>query len=265
MEFKYAFLDNYNKPVKINMHFHSCFEIVYYHYAKGISQWKPSSVDCPDALKFVPAETGQYQYLEFHDNTFVIYPPNILHNEQHTKPSKLTALGFSLSILDLPSEIFNLFEHPKVFQDKDARILDSLKLIEKEYIDHNDYFNNVIECQIKNILINIGRAYKVKPFENSSIKFSKSYIDENFTKKIDLNELAALSNYSSDHFRILFKQFVGINPKEYIQEKRLELAKTLLSQKQFSLETISELCGFSDYVQFHKFFKKRTKTIPKNY
>lgn len=66
--------------------------------------------------------------------------------------------------------------------------------------------------------------------------------------------------------RIIFPKYLkkkfGLTPKVYIQEKRLEYAKKLIMETELTLNQISELCGFSDYIQFSKFYKKKEGISP---
>ena len=91
---------------------------------------------------------------------------------------------------------------------------------------------------------------------------TKHYIDEHFSHKIKIGELAPQSFYCPDYFSKIFKEKFGLTPKVYIQEKRLEYAKKLIMETELTLNQISELCGFSDYVQFSKFYKKKEGISP---
>ena len=67
------------------------------------------------------------------------------------------------------------------------------------------------------------------------------------------------------HFGRLFKRAYGVTPIEYIQKKRLELAKDLLRASFFNISEISSQCGFSDLYYFSKVFKKETGLSPSAY
>lgn len=83
--------------------------------------------------------------------------------------------------------------------------------------------------------------------------------------KISIDEIASQTYYSTDHFRVLFKKRVGKTPKAYILDKRLDYAKQLMLESNLSLFEISELCGFTDYIQFNKFFKKKEGVGPNEF
>jgi AraC-like DNA-binding protein len=98
--------------------------------------------------------------------------------------------------------------------------------------------------------------------QDDLLDFIKNYIDEHFTQNIKIEDLSAKIFYSPDYFCKLFKEKFGTTPKAYILDKRIHFAKKLIYETQLSLTRISELCGFSDYVQFNKFYKKKENISP---
>ena len=80
-----------------------------------------------------------------------------------------------------------------------------------------------------------------------------------------MNELAKLTGYCDDYFRIVFKKKTGMSPKEFILETRLEAAKKMLADKSISLSDIASKCGFEYYSRFSLFFKSKTGATPTEY
>lgn len=91
-------------------------------------------------------------------------------------------------------------------------------------------------------------------------------IDRRFHEAdISVTVLAAACGISEVYFRRLFFNVLGVSPKEYIIQKRIEYAKTLLRSQSFSVAEIAILCGYSEPCHFSREFKKRTGTAPKDY
>ena len=78
-------------------------------------------------------------------------------------------------------------------------------------------------------------------------------------------KLAALCGISEVYFRRLFLQIFGISPKEYIIQKRIEYAKTLLSSGDFSVSEVSSLCGYAEPCHFSREFSKRVGVTPSQF
>ena len=260
MKLNYVFIDRYEKPTHIQMHYHNCFEIVFYHHTNGYTTWKHSDNSASDSLEFTAKEEGIYKQIDFTDGNLVIIPPNILHDEKHDTPSELTAIGFAITSDDKELPFLNA-SSPILFNDHDGEIQKLIQQIELLYSQRTPLYKRIIELLMSSILLKLcSREEKSDPSE--IIKFTKHYIDEHFTAPLEIDVLAKQIGYCSDHFRILFHKFTGKNPKDYILDKRFELAKKLLRETDYSSETISSMCGFQNPAQFNKFFKHKSKQTP---
>jgi AraC family transcriptional regulator len=91
-------------------------------------------------------------------------------------------------------------------------------------------------------------------------------IERAFTQNdLTVCKLAAMCTVSEVYFRRLFLNTFGISPKEYIIQKRIEYAKTLLSSKDFSVGEVGILCGYTEPCHFSREFSKRVGTSPMQY
>ncbi len=88
------------------------------------------------------------------------------------------------------------------------------------------------------------------------------YINTNISKRLSLEELADISCFSRTYFSVLFKELNGVSPWDYINIKRVELAKTMLRETNETVLYISSECGFSNLSNFNRIFKKVTGTTP---
>ena len=90
---------------------------------------------------------------------------------------------------------------------------------------------------------------------------SKLFIDTNFSKNINLHDMARKALFSKFHFIRLFKKNYGRTPYQYLTEVRIAKAKKLL----LSGMTVSEVClsvGFESATSFTGLFKKMTGKTP---
>lgn len=95
-----------------------------------------------------------------------------------------------------------------------------------------------------------------------SIENVKDYIDKNLSKKISLDELAWVSNFSKYHFSRIFTSVVGITPHAYIRDQRLKRAIKYLTETDRTILEISSLCGFESISNFNSTFKKYFQKTP---
>ena len=75
-------------------------------------------------------------------------------------------------------------------------------------------------------------------------------------------QLAAQVHLSARHLARLFKKYTGKTILEFRQEVRLELARQLLSQGQYTVKEVAGKCGYSTARQFRRVWKERYGHAP---
>lgn len=92
-----------------------------------------------------------------------------------------------------------------------------------------------------------------------------SYMDTHFSQPICLEDISKSVNLSPIYFHKLFTGTIGVTPREYLFNRRIEHAKILLLTGERSLSEISDDCGFSSQSYFQTQFKKATGFTPRQY
>lgn len=104
------------------------------------------------------------------------------------------------------------------------------------------------------------------PSKNSEIiRKAVSFISQNYSRNITLEETAAYVHLNPTYFSSLFKQNSGSSFKEYLNIVRIEESKRLLSNSDYSIIDIAVATGFENQSYFSKVFKKYTGLTPKQY
>jgi len=88
-----------------------------------------------------------------------------------------------------------------------------------------------------------------------------SYINSHLSLKHSNALLAKEIHMSTSSFTRFFRKHIHDSPQAYIQKIRIDKSCSLLDHSTFTIDEISERCGFSDRFHFSKIFKK-TKGIP---
>ncbi|MBO5461345.1 MAG: response regulator [Ruminococcus sp.] len=92
------------------------------------------------------------------------------------------------------------------------------------------------------------------------------YLTENFTKEINLNQIAADMNYSPSYLTKIFVQHYDCTPSKYLINLKLQFAcKLLIQNPEISIKQIGEQIGYHDQAYFSRFFKKYTGKSPYEY
>ncbi|MFK7992763.1 MAG: cupin domain-containing protein [Granulosicoccus sp.] len=89
-----------------------------------------------------------------------------------------------------------------------------------------------------------------------------SYIHDNLTESITIDQLAQLVALSPSRFAALFKASVGISPKAYIGTQRQALAARRLLESKLSIQEIAHECGYRSMPSFSKLFLKQFGCTP---
>lgn len=102
-------------------------------------------------------------------------------------------------------------------------------------------------------------------FAHNSVTAAKEYIDNNFTFNITLDSLSEQLYINKFTLMRNFKARYGINIIEYYRKKRIEYAKKLLTDTNYSIYSIGEMLDFSDIYSFSRFFKSQVNMSPNSY
>jgi AraC-like DNA-binding protein len=78
-------------------------------------------------------------------------------------------------------------------------------------------------------------------------------------------ELARQAGWSAAQFRRHFHHWVGMSPRDYSQQQRLQTAQRWLENTDWSIIDIAERLGFQDASQFGRVFKSATNLTPQTY
>lgn len=101
----------------------------------------------------------------------------------------------------------------------------------------------------------------------SKILKGAQYLEENiFSCNLKVETLSSICNMSDTHFREIFKANFGLKPREYIQNKRLARALSIIESGEYErLSEVAFMCGYDDPLYFSKAFKEKYKVCPSKY
>lgn len=129
----------------------------------------------------------------------------------------------------------------------------------------------MLRSLIETFLIGLIRKYEfverseTKEDKNFSTNELISYIDNNFIEKNTLNELSFLfcTNRSTlcKQFRLATGQTIGA----YIKNKKIMLAKQLITEGKLTITQIAYELNFETVPYFYEFFKQQTGMTPSEY
>lgn len=93
----------------------------------------------------------------------------------------------------------------------------------------------------------------------------QTYISRHLGQSVTLAELARQVNLSPTHFARVFKRQLGISPINYVIQKRMTQASSLLAETTMPLKQIAQAVGYADPFYFSRLFKKTVGVSPTVY
>lgn len=177
---------------------------------------------------------------------------------------------------DIAFQLFSIKEFE--FKNEPLVYNEEVKKIMLQFLDearfHQVGHQFILECLSTQLVVNILRLERDCSYEELAFKSSVrdniykviQFLNENYNSNdYSTKEIAAIANLSCYHFIRAFKNEIGKTPYEYLIDIKLEKAKQMLRNKNYSLTDICYSCGFSNQSQFSTMFKKRLGMSPSKY
>ncbi len=149
--------------------------------------------------------------------------------------------------------------------------LDALfQMLLREEQEDQAYSNDLVLSIIQQILI---LTYRCDPSrfdvynqeEQMNCAEIQRWIEDNFTKNIQIKDITENFFISSSHFYRSFKRATGYTPKQYLMLNRISYAKELLIHSSLSVSEIARRAGFVDESNFIRYFKQKMGITPNKY
>jgi AraC family transcriptional regulator len=83
-------------------------------------------------------------------------------------------------------------------------------------------------------------------FSKRALEQATDYIDDNLPRKLTLEEIAGVARMSPHHFARSFKAATGLSPHQFVIHRRVERAKSLLSDTGLTVAEVARAVGFSN-------------------
>ncbi|RUT45189.1 AraC family transcriptional regulator [Paenibacillus anaericanus] len=105
---------------------------------------------------------------------------------------------------------------------------------------------------------------KPSPSKESYLNQAIGFIENNYSQKISILDIAASVGLDRTYLSSLFKIKFGVSLQTFLLEYRINRATELLRNPELSVSDISRSVGYADPFLFSKMFKKVTGSSPRN-
>lgn len=125
------------------------------------------------------------------------------------------------------------------------------------------FFEKLLQCLPSRRVSEQERKSSAKRAQR--IRTITGYIEQHYTEKLLLTDLARELDLSMSYLSSFFKSVFGMSFQSYVMKMRCEKARQLLLLTDFSLLDISIACGFSDLKYLNQGFFKQFGCSPRQY
>jgi len=243
------------------LHFHDCYELFYFHRGEGSYNVESSKYDLlPGAMyitnprelhaPFITSETYYRSTFSFKStllSSFITKNYNPFYAFEHRKSGVSNMImPHIVKEMELDKE-FEIIRNAAKGQERNAELL-----IKAHAAIMLDKLNQVVDTKGR-MLAGTERMYEIIQFVN-----------DNLGEQISLSVVAKRFCVSKAHLGRLFKERFHMSLTEYIVNKRVMRAITMMESSMSLLEVALE-AGFSDYSAFYRAFTKIVGTNPRDY
>lgn len=169
-----------------------------------------------------------------------------------------------------------LFQADSVFRIADVAEPKRIEGLFREMIEQSERPGPFAVLRVKACLLQLlasclengGHTGFMDPFmqdnERGKLTHVLQYIDDRLQEPLEVETLAELVHLHPNYFIPYFKKQMGTTPMSYVQHKRIELARRLLTSTDTAISIIAERVGM-DAAHFSRTFKKTTGVSPRSY
>lgn len=91
-----------------------------------------------------------------------------------------------------------------------------------------------------------------------------SFIEENLSEDLSLEQIAAVARVSASHLKSVFRKAMGTSVHQYVIQRRVELAKSMLQQDDHSMTEIALAAGFAHQSHLARHMRRLLGASPRD-
>ena len=237
------FVGKHTKTYQVPRHFHTSWELIYCTGGSG-------------ELVF------NRRVLPYREHSLAIIPPRIPHlNRSQT--------GFTNIHMNIATDELNIpMTEPTLLQSLESSYLESTFNAAFYFYSNGGVGQSVILPIYSQLIVTMLKVMDTDYSHSNVVQILTDHILQNYPDAgFDLAAYLRSLPFSTEYLTRLFRKEMGMTPRQYLMDRRLENAASSLALMDGSLNIsqIARQCGFSDALYFSKVFKQRYGVSPKYY
>ena len=211
----------------------------------------------------------------------LIVPPDTLHSLSMGEGSSRYLFLFEadplMAMRDLKAmaSYFHKPFHLRDGSDAHVRIRELLLRAREAYEKREMMWNTMCYSCILRVYATLGQRYLsgIKPrtgdnmrnMDSEVINAVMTYINNHYREELSLEDVARFAGFSRYYFSRSFKRQTGYSFKDYLCQKRLQVAMDLLIRTNRSMRDVAIESGFGSVATFNRVFREKKGCTPTQY
>lgn len=205
---------------------------------------------------------------------FMIVNSNEIHSVDAPLPNETVVLQIPLKLFEnyFTGEQFVWFSHEP--GRRDERFMELVRELYEVYSEKRCGYDMKVNSIFYHIMYLLVKDYRITEVDQEHMRRNRnlnrlsritSYMKENYTGDLSLEEVARVFGYSPTYLSRMFQKYAGITFKNYLQSIRLEYALKDLDSGGYSITEVAMRNGFSESKALARAFRKKYGMLPSEY
>ena len=240
-----------------------------------------SAVEIVLVLEGTVTYTVEDSVYQVHKGEVLIVPPDMQHSLNMGDGSSRYLFLFEpdaiMTMRDIKSMAvyFHKPFHLRDGSEAHVRIRELLLRARDAYDKRELMWNTVCYSSLLRIYALLGQRYLsgIKPrtgdglrnMDSEVITAVMTYINNHYREELSLEDVAKFAGFSRYYFSRSFKRQTGYSFKDYLCQKRLQVAMDLLIRTNRSMREVAIESGFGSVATFNRVFREKKGCTPTQY
>lgn len=210
-------------------------------------------------------KTKSHQYVLTKGNAILLKPHSShYYYSDANNPYKKYWINFSSDIFN---QIINEYGLDEIDVFKNVDLSDEFSVLfhlEKQSTK-NDRIYKQASAIIFKMIMKLAETVNKKPKESSLAIEIQNKLDDAITSNISIESICADLYISKSKLMREFKKYYKQTPHQYLLNRKISYAKTLLRNTNYPIKSISDRLNFADEHYFSNVFRSKTSKTPTQY
>jgi AraC-like DNA-binding protein len=126
------------------------------------------------------------------------------------------------------------------------------------------FFEEQILVEILSLLLGQRQDQRSTSAHPGELLRAVEWIETHLFDDLNLQKISSVAGASRSTLIRLFQEHLQISPAQYVRNRRLDEARSLINKGEYSISEVAELVGYADASAFSRAFRSRFKVSPKS-